>query len=94
MSIRLLVKFTVVEDQAETLVGILQGAKPILLNAPGCEAVEVLHGADDPSKVVLSEIWQSREIHDRYAATADTESTKKLAPILKGEPEVEIFDIK
>ncbi len=88
-----MVKFTVVEDQAETLVGILQGAKPILLSAPGCEAVEVLHSTDDPSRVVLSEIWQSREIHDRYAAATDTGSSK-LAPLLRREPEVEIFDIK
>jgi quinol monooxygenase YgiN len=93
MSIRLLVKFTAVEHQADTLVRILQGAKPMLLSVPGCEAVEVLHGIDDPNKVVLSEVWQSKEIHDRFAATQDGSSTQ-MAQLITAGPDVEIFDIK
>lgn len=93
MSIRLLVKFTAAEHQAEALVRILQGAKSMLLSVPGCEAVEVLHGIEDPSKVVLSEIWQSKEIHDRFAATQDASSTQ-MAQLIKAGPEVETYDIK
>lgn len=32
----------------------------------GCEGIEVLQDADDPSTIVLIERWASREHHARY----------------------------
>jgi quinol monooxygenase YgiN len=92
MSIHLFVKFYAADQQADTLIRILQGAKSDLLKVPGCQSIEVLHSLDDSNAVVLSEIWQSKEIHDKYAATAG--SLDSLFPLLKSEPKVEIFEIK
>ena len=95
MSIRLLVKFTVKEGMADTFVDIMRGAVAQILAAPGCEGVEVLQGEEQPSVVMLSETWVSREIHDRYAAQmAEAGSMEKLAPLLAGEVETSFFLIR
>ncbi len=92
MSIRLLVIFDAKPDQADTLVEALQAAKTELIKVPGCEAVEVLHGLDAPNTVMLSEIWESRDIHDRYAAQmAEAGSMDQLAPLLNAEPKTEFY---
>jgi len=95
MSIRLLVKFAVKDGMADTFVGIMRGAVAEILAAPGCEAVEVLQGEAQPNLVVLSETWESREIHDRYAAQmAEAGSMEKLAVFLDGAPETEFFLVR
>ncbi len=95
MQIRLLVSFSVRPEHVDTFVGIMQGAKTSLLEVPGCHAVEVLQAADDPANVLLSEIWESREIHDQYAAAmAEGGSMQQLAPLLVGPPEEAVYFIR
>ncbi len=95
MSIRLTVQFKVKEGQADTFVGILQQAKSRIASAEGCEGVEVLLSSVDPNKVVLSEIWQNMELHDKYAEQMRAAgSMDQMAAFLDGAPESEAFEIK
>jgi quinol monooxygenase YgiN len=95
MRIRLFVKFTVKPQNVDAFIDAMQVAKSVLLNAPGCEAVELIQCAEDPCKVFLSEIWESREIHDAYAASmAEAGSMGGLAAFLEGAPEPSVFHIR
>lgn len=95
MQIRLLVNFDVKPENVEVFVGVMQGAKSALLEVPGCFAVEVLQSADNPQKVLLSEIWESREIHDLYAAKmAEGGAMTRLLPLLNGPPVESVFFIQ
>lgn len=95
MSIQLLVQFTVKEDQVDTFVGIMQGAKSRIAGAAGCLGVEVMVSAAQPGKVVLSETWESQALHDEYAAKMrESGAMDKLAAFLIAPPESEVFEIK
>ena len=95
MSFKLLVKFNVKEDQVASFVEIMQGAKDRISKADGCGGVDVLLSADVPGKVVLSEIWDSKELHDQYAEKMRASGAfDKMAAFLVGPPESELFIIK
>lgn len=95
MKIRLLVTFDVKSEHIDTFINAMQGAKLALGDVPGCLAVEVLQSADNANEVLLSEIWESRAIHDQYAAKmAESGAMSKLAPLLNGAPVETVFYIK
>ncbi|MEE2733576.1 putative quinol monooxygenase [Ketobacter sp.] len=94
MSFQLLVQFPVKPDQVDGFLQLLQGAKSRIAAAEGCEGVEVLHSTENPGKVVLSEIWQSKELHDAYAEKMRASgSMNAMAEFLAGAPESEFFEI-
>jgi len=95
MSYHLLVQFKVKADQVDEFVALLQESKSRIAGAPGCLGVDVLHSTDNKDKVVLSEIWETKEQHDQYAEQMRASgSMNKMAPFLAGQPEGEFFEIK
>ena len=95
MSVQLVVQFMVQADKVDQFVEIMQGAKARIAAAEGCEGVEVFLSADHPTKVVLSEKWQSKELHDVYAQKMrEAGSMNAMAAFLAGPPESELFIIK
>ena len=95
MRIRLFVKFEVKPQNVDAFIEYMQIAKSELIKVPGCENVELIQCAENPSKVFLSEIWESKEIHDQYAAKmAESGSMGGLAPLLNGAPETAVFYLK
>ncbi|MBA56961.1 MAG: hypothetical protein CMK89_21135 [Pseudomonadales bacterium] len=94
MSFRLLVQFPVKADQVNAFLELMQTAKSRIANAEGCEGVEVLHSIETPTKVILSEVWQSRELHDVYAEKMRASgSMNAMADFLAGAPESEYFEV-
>ena len=95
MSFKLMVKFIIKDGQAESFVEIMQGAKSQIEAAEGCGGVEVLHSADNPQVVVLSELWESKALHDQYAEQMRSAgSMDGLAAFLAAPPESEFFSVK
>jgi quinol monooxygenase YgiN len=95
MRIRLFVKFEVKPQGLDTFIAAMQGAKTELVKVPGCESVELIQCAENSTKVFLSEIWESKEIHDIYAAKmAEAGSMDRLAALLDGAPEATVFYIR
>lgn len=95
MSIQLLVRFKVKEDQVNAFVEIMKGSKERILAADGCSGVDVLHSSDDPNVVLLSEKWESKESHDVYAdKMRESGALNKLADFLTDQPSQELYFIK
>jgi len=95
MSIQLLVRFKVKEEMVDSFLEIMNVSKSRIASANGCDGVEVLQGTDDPCVVVLSEQWESMEVHDEYAARMrESGALNKLASFLVEPPEQEILKIK
>ena len=95
MKIRLFVKFAVKPQNVDAFIQYMQAAKLALKEVPGCEDVELIQSAENPSQIVLAEIWESKEIHDQYAAKmAESGAMGGLMPLLDGAPETEVFYLK
>lgn len=94
MSFQLLVQFPVKEDKVDAFLELMQTAKSRIASAEGCEGVAVLHSTETPGKVMLSEVWQSKELHDVYAEKMRASgSMNAMADFLAGAPESEYFEI-
>lgn len=95
VSYQLLVQFKVKADQTDTFVDIMQGAKARIAKASGCMGVELLLSTEQPGKVVLSEIWETKELHDQYAEKMRASGVMdKIADFLTAQPESEFFEIR
>ena len=95
MSYQLIVQFKIKPEQVSAFVDIMQGAKERIAAAEGCGGVEVMVSKDAPNKVVLSEKWDSMELHDVYAAKMrESGAMDQLAAFMEGAPESEVFEIR
>jgi heme oxygenase (mycobilin-producing) len=59
---------------------------------PGCVAVTVLVDQNDPTHVVVHEVWESMEADRAYRAWRQTpEGASQLGPVLAGPPKLTWF---
>ena len=94
MSYQMLVTFNVDSENVARFLEIMQMAKSQIAGAEGCDSVELLHSTENPGKVMLSETWQSKELHDAFAEKMQAAgSLDALASFLVGKPEPELFEI-
>jgi quinol monooxygenase YgiN len=71
----------------QTLVEILTTAAEYMQDLDGCHMYIVAEDADDPAKVWVMELWESREAHDHSLTLPHIrELIGKARPILKGSP--------
>ncbi|GAB3109740.1 antibiotic biosynthesis monooxygenase [Aestuariicella hydrocarbonica] len=94
MSFKLLVTFNVLEEKTDLFFNIMLGAKSSIEDAEGCQGVEILQSKENPSKVILAEVWQSEAQHDSYAEKMkEVGSMESLAAFLVEPPQMEMFTI-
>ncbi|MCG8313507.1 MAG: antibiotic biosynthesis monooxygenase [Pseudomonadales bacterium] len=94
MSYQMLVTFNVDGENIDRFLEIMQMAKSQIASAEGCDSVVLLHSTENPGKVMLSEAWQSKELHDAFAEKMQSAgSLDALARFLVGKPEPELFEI-
>lgn len=92
MQIRLFVSFSVKPENIDVFMGAMQQGKSELLKVAGCKDVEILQSTGDATKIILAEVWESKEIHDKYAAKmAESGGMDGLTGLLQGAPEVSEF---
>ncbi|HEV7694595.1 MAG TPA: antibiotic biosynthesis monooxygenase family protein [Hyphomonadaceae bacterium] len=67
---------------------VIRGVKSTLPQIPGCKAVRIHQGTDDPCVFTLVETWESEERHREHIAglVADG-SWADISTLLAGEPE-------
>lgn len=94
MSYKLIVNFEVREDKVDSMLSLLSVAKTTLMSEPGCDAVEVLQSVDTPNKILLVEVWDSKEIHDACAEKMrQAGSMNNMGEFLTAEPKSEFYHI-
>lgn len=95
MQIRLFVSFHVNPESVDVFIGAMQQGKTELLKVPGCKDVEIIQSTADVTRITLSEVWESKEIHDKYAAKmAESGAMDSLGPLLQGAPEVSEYYLR
>ena len=67
---------------------LMHSVKATLPSVPGCNAVRVLQGTDDPCLFTLVESWISEERHrEHIAGLVANGSWAEVGALLEGEPE-------
>lgn len=95
VSVKLMVSFDVKEDKISEFLALLQNAKTALAGEPGCHDVEVLQSTEAPGRIMLVEVWDSQEIHDRYAEKMQQAGAMEhMATFLNAEQKAEFFLFK
>lgn len=81
-------KLTAKDGQGEQLAAILLEASQLVSTAKGCTAYVVSRARDDHNTVWVTEIWDSKEDHDRSLYVEGVkELIARALPLLDGPPQ-------
>jgi heme oxygenase (mycobilin-producing) len=70
------------EDLREFLIWIM----PIIKSSEGCESVQLYQSQDDPTKFMMTEVWDSIESHQASVKNIPPEKLAEIRPLLTSSP--------
>ena len=76
-----------IEELRDFLISIMPGIK----SSEGCESVQLYQSQDDPSKVMLIEVWDSVESHQASVKSIPPEKLGEIRPLLETSPSGSYF---
>ena len=71
-----------IEELREFLISILPGIQ----SSDGCESVHLYQSADDPSRFMIIEVWDSAESHQASVRNIAPEKLGEIRPLLATSP--------
>jgi quinol monooxygenase YgiN len=77
------------EELREFLISIMPGIK----SSAGCESVQLYQNADDPSKFIMIEVWDSIESHQASVRNIPPEKLGEIRPLLATSPSGSYFTL-
>ncbi|MDP3738980.1 MAG: antibiotic biosynthesis monooxygenase family protein [Hyphomonadaceae bacterium] len=88
MAVTVIVTFTAKPENLVAFTDIMHSVKATLPSVPGCKAVRVHQGTDDPCVFTLVETWVSEDRHREHIAGLQSDgSWSQVAVHLACEPE-------
>ena len=82
-------------DSMEAFLGAMKETLPDTRAYDGCQRVDVWVPEDDPGKVMIFEVWESKAHHEKYFAWRMASGMlEAMGPMLAGEPSVTWLDVK
>ena len=72
--------------RAEELRDFLGSILPMIRSAEGCESVQLYQSAEDPSKFIMIEVWDSIESHQASVKNIPAEKLGEIRPLLATSP--------
>jgi quinol monooxygenase YgiN len=78
-----------IEELREFLLSILPGIR----SSEGCESVHLYQSADDPSKFMMIEVWDSVESHQASVKDIPPEKLGEIRPLLATSPSGSYFKL-
>ena len=81
------------EGLTEELRDFLLSIMPGIRSSEGCESVHLYQSADDPSKFVMIEVWDSVESHRASVKNIPPEKLGEIRPLLATSPSGTYFKL-
>ena len=75
------------DELRDFLISIMPGIK----SSEGCESVQLYQSADDPSKFMMIEVWDSVESHQASVKNIPPEKLGEIRPLLATSPSGSYF---
>jgi quinol monooxygenase YgiN len=79
------------EGLADELRDFLISIMPGIKSAEGCESVQLYQSADDPSKFIMIEVWDSVESHQASVKNIPPKKLGEIRPLLATSPSGSYF---
>lgn len=77
------------EDLRAFLISIMPGIK----SSEGCESVQLYQSADEPTKFIVIEVWDSIESHQASVKNIPPEKLDEIKPLLATSPSGSYFKL-
>lgn len=84
-------EFMAKAGQGEHLRDLLSSFLAPLESVAGCQSCQVLQSAEQPTKIVVIEVWESVAAHQASVKDISPEAVAQLMPLLDGAPKGEYF---
>ena len=76
-----------VDELRDFLISIM----PDIKSSEGCESVQLFQSADEPSKFIIVEVWDSVESHQASVRNIPAEKLDEIRPLLAASPSGSYF---
>jgi quinol monooxygenase YgiN len=74
------------EDLTENLRDFLISIMPTIKSSQGCKSVQLYQSHDDPTKFIMTEVWDSVESHQVSVKNSPPEKLAEIRPLLVSAP--------
>jgi quinol monooxygenase YgiN len=92
MSITRINEFQAKDGQSDSLRDFLTSIMPLIQSSDGCQSCRLLQSHDDPTRIIMIEIWDSVEAHKASLSNIPQGTFKKAMNILAGPPRGEYYN--
>lgn len=93
MSVAVFVELTVKPELVDEMKAALKQILPETRKFKGCRAIDVWGNQDQSNNIILSEIWETKEDHQKYVAwRTETGAMAELGARLAEPPSIRYYD--
>lgn len=93
MAVTVLLEIKAKAGTGGALVGVFKDILPDTRAYEGCISVDVLQNSDDPDTLVLVEVWEQKQNHEKYMGwRTETGLVEQLMAAVEGPPSIRYFD--
>lgn len=76
----------------EALRDFLLSIMPLIKSSQGCESVTLYQSHDDPTRFIMTEVWDSIESHQASVKNIPAEKLAEIRPLLSSAPSGSYYD--
>ena len=93
MAVTVLLELKAKSGTGDAMVGVFKSILPDTRAYEGCISVDVLQNQDDPDTLVLVEVWEAKENHEKYMGwRAETGLVDQLMAAVENPPSIRYFE--
>ena len=94
MTVKVTFELKMQDGKTEEMIDIAREAFPTTRKYDGCKQIDISVGQDDPTLVIMTEEWESKEKHQAYVQFRTKDGTiPKIAALLAAEPKMSYYDL-
>ena len=79
-------------ETTEALRDFLISIMPMIKSSPGCESVALYQNRDEPTKFIITELWDSSDSHQASVKNIPPEKLAEIRPLLASSPSGNYYD--
>ena len=86
MSITRINEFQAQEGKSEALRDLIASFVPLIESSDGCQSCQLLQSQEDPTRIVVIEVWDSTEAHQASMKNIPPGALQEAMKLLAGPP--------